>query len=96
MSLAWIPLGLETLGKWRVFSSQGILPKILENQEILILENWQNTGKVRDILSGRKSKNYGNMMPKFNKKFNLKKYWKWENARKVTEVCQSEKVETMP
>ena len=40
------------LSQWengRAFSSQGILPKILENQEILIPENWGN-------LSTRKSK----------------------------------------
>ena len=42
IAFTWFRLGLEeleTLENGKVFSSQGILPKILENQERIALEN---------------------------------------------------------
>ena len=51
--VAWFPPGLESMEKregiFQSGKSQGILPKILENQEKLYWKIEKNTGKVREI-----------------------------------------------
>ena len=57
---SWFPPGLENLERWETIfqsgKSQGILPKILENQEILTLENGNKYGKSLGNLAVRKIK----------------------------------------
>ena len=92
---SWFPPGLEN-GK--AFSSQGILPKILEKSGNFT----QNTGKSEKFywknqgnLSASNSENPGNMVPYFKLKRTFKNTGKMQKYWKSQGNCQPEKVGTI-
>ena len=70
------------------WKSQGILPKILEKSEKILLKNWKKYRKSLGNLSASNSENPANMVPYFKIKKNFKKNWKTaKNTGKVREIC---------